>query len=238
MIEDKGDGITHYIPVVRKTRSEDIGQLMLALSKAQGTYKKPIANQDAPGGPYANLASLLDAVRESLSVNEIGFKQHTENLDDGSGSQILETTIGHSSNQWSTSYVRIPKKKTDRAEGNCLENHKRMQASMLLGIAPSSNDPILFDDNFAESSLEQTLEETRKPKSERVIDRSDVISGQRYQDLLIELDTYPEYVQSILDIYNIDTLADLPNEEYLHVRKEIMNMKKADAEWRKSKRGN
>lgn len=221
----------------RKTRSDDIGTLMGALAKAQGTYKKPKSNQTAPGGSFANLASILDAVRESLSLNEISFYQHVEYLDDGSGGMILETMLGHSSNQWISSLARIVKGKTDRATGNSIENHKRMHASMLLGIAPSDHDPVMFDDNFAESSMEQTLEDTRKPKSERVIDRNDVISLQRYQDLMIELDNYPEFVQSVLDTYNIETLADLPNEEYLGVRKEILNMKKADEEWRKKKRG-
>ncbi len=221
----------------RKTRSDDIGTLMGALAKAQGTYKTPKANQKAPGGPYANLASILEAVKESLSQNEISFYQHVEYLEDGSGGMILETMLGHSSNQWISSHARIVKGKTDRATGNSLSNHKRIHGSMLLGIAPSDNDPIMFDDNFTESSMEQTLEDTRKPKSERVIDRNDVISTQRYQDLMIELDHYPEFVQSVLDTYNIETLADLPNEEYLGVRKEILNMKKADEEWRKKKRG-
>lgn len=221
----------------RKTRSEDIGLLMGALAKAQGTYKTPKANQAAPGGKYANLASILEAVKESLSKNEISFYQHVEYLEDGSGGMILETMLGHSSNQWISSHARIVKGKTDRATGNSIENHKRIHGSMLLGIAPSDNDPIMIDDNFAEVSLEQTLEDTRKPKSERQVDRNDVISMQRYQDLMIELDNYPEFVQSVLDTYNIETLADLPNEEYTSVRKNILNMKKADDEWRKKKRG-
>lgn len=220
---------------VRKTRSEEIGQLMLALSKAQGSYKIPNANQDSPGGKFANLASIREAVKESLSKNELGFYQHIEYLEDGSGGMILETIIGHSSNQWISSMARIVRGKTDRSTANSIENHKRMHATMLLGIAPSDKDPLLRDDNFEESSLEQTLEETRKPLSERKIDRNDVISLERYQDLMIELDNYPEFVRSIVNTYSIDTLADLPNEEYVTVKKEIMKMKKADDEWLKKK---
>lgn len=219
----------------RPSRSAEIGMLMAALSKAQGSYLVPKPNQKASGGMFANLASILAAVKQSLSSNELGFYQYIEFLDDGSGCMLLISTLGHSSNQWISSTARIIKGKTDRSTANTIENHKRIHASMLLGIAPSDNDPIMFDDNFEESSLQQTMEETRKPKSERKVDRNDVISKERYEDLMVELDNYPDFLQSVLDTYNIETMADLPNEHFVDVKRQILTMKKADADWRKGK---
>jgi len=220
---------------IRKSQSDEIGLISLALSKAQGTYKTPIANQDAIGGPYANLRSIIDAVKESLSKNEIAYRQHVEYLEDGSGSMILHTEISHSSNQWFKSHARLIRKETDRATNNDVENHKRVQLSTLLGVAPVGNDPWMKDDNFEASSFKQTLEESKKPKTEKKLNRQDVISKERYQDLMIECDNYPEFVKSVLNTYDIETIADLPNEEYLNVKREVVKMKKAESEWRKSK---
>ena len=49
---------------------------------------------------FANLQAILKATRESLSVNEIGFFQFIELLDEGSGAALLKTTLGHSSGQY------------------------------------------------------------------------------------------------------------------------------------------
>ena len=128
-------------------RSTEINEIMGALAKAQGNYKRLVANQNAPGGKFANLQAILEAVRESLSENGLGFFQFIELLDEGSGGALLKTTIGHESGQYISSCARVVAGKTERQTGNIYEIHKRLHALMILGIAPSDNDPIAFDDN-------------------------------------------------------------------------------------------
>ncbi len=146
-------------------RSSEINEIMGALSKAQGSYKKLVANQDAPGGKFSNLQSILEAVRESLAKNGLGFFQFIELLDEGSGASLLKTTIGHESGQYISSCARVVTGKTERQTGNIYEIHKRLHALMILGIAPSNNDPVAFDDNGELMAEQHLISSLRKPDS-------------------------------------------------------------------------
>lgn len=209
-------------------RSEQIDQIMGALSRAQGSYKRLNANQDALGKKFANLEAILDAVRESLSKNEIGFFQFIELLDEGSGAALLKTTLGHSSGQYITSCARVVPGKTDRRTGNKYEIHKRLHALMILGIAPSENDPIAFDDDGEIIEDQHLVDTVRKPSSahKEEIDHEDVINKHQYEELLIELDGYGDLAKEIMKTYGIGTLADLPKGQYQIARKKIFNIKK------------
>ncbi len=216
-------------------RSPEINEIMGALAKAQGSYKRLQANQDAPGGKFANLQAILEAVRESLASNGIGFFQFVELLDEGSGAALLKTTLGHSSGQYIASCARVVQAKTERQVGNVYEIHKRLHALMLLGIAPSDNDPIAFDDNgeiLAEQHLIAQLRKPDSPKREE-IDRSDVINKTQYQELLIELDGFDKIAKDIMESHGIQTLADLPSGEYHRAQAKIRKIKKIEEEYRR-----
>jgi len=214
-------------------RSSEINEIMGALSKAQGSYKKLVANQDAPGGKFANLQAILEAVRESLAGNGLGFFQFIELLDEGSGAALLKTTLGHESGQYISSCARVVAGKTERQTGNIYEIHKRLHALMILGIAPSDNDPIAFDDNgeiIAEQHLISQLRKPDSPKKEEV-DRSDVINKNQYEELLIELDGFDKIAKDIMEVYDIHTLADLPSSEYHRARSKILKIKRTQEEY-------
>jgi hypothetical protein len=218
-------------------RSDEINEIMGALSKAQGAYKKLMANQDAPGGKFANLQSILEAVRESLAKNGLGFFQFIELLDEGSGAALLKTTIGHESGQYIASCARVVAGKTERQTGNIYEIHKRLHALMLLGIAPSDNDPIAFDDNgeiMAEQHLVASLRKPDSPKKEEV-DRMDVINKTQYEELLIELDGFEKIAKDIMEVYDIHTLADLPASEYHRARAKILKIKRTQEDYLRKK---
>ena len=214
-------------------RSSEINEIMGALSSAQGSYKRLVANQDAPGGKFANLQAILDAVRESLASNELGFFQFIELLDEGSGAALLKTTIGHSSGQYISSCARVIMGKTERQTGNIYEIHKRLHALMLLGIAPSDNDPIAFDDNgeiMAEQHLISSLRKPDSPQKEE-IDRSDVVNKTQYDELLIELSGFDKIAKDIMEVYDIRTLADLPAGEYHRARDKIRKIKRTQEDY-------
>lgn len=218
-------------------RSAQIDKLMASFSRAQGTYKPLISNQDAPGGKFANLQAILLAVRESLASNGLGFFQFIELLDEGSGAALLKTTIGHESGQYITSCARVIAGKTERSTGNIYEIHKRLHALMLLGIAPSDNDPIAFDDN-GEILAEQVLvAELRKPDSPQkdAVDRNDVVDKTQYQELLIELQGFEKIAKDIMECYGIQTLADLPSGEYHRARSKILKIKRTQEEYLRKK---
>ena len=214
-------------------RSEAINEIMGALSKAQGDYKPLVANQSVSGRKFANLQAILDAVRDALSTNGLGFFQFIELLDEGSGAALLKTTIGHESGQYISSCARVVAGKTDRQTGNIYEVHKRLHALMLLGIAPSDNDPIAFDDNgemMAENHLIASLRKTDSPQKEE-IDHNDVINAHQYSELLIELNGFEKIAKDIMETYDIHTLADLPSAEYHKARSKILKIKRTQEEY-------
>lgn len=211
-------------------RSQEINNIMLALATAQGNYRPLVANTRTPGGKYANLQAILDSVRDALSSNGLGFYQYVELLDEGSGAALLWTVLGHESGQYVRSCARVFTGKTDRQTGNIYEIHKRFHALMVLGIAPSDHDPVAFDDNGAELADFQVLEQLKKPTNyAKASDQSDYIeriSNDQYNDLLIELEGYPDIAKGVMDTYAIDTLADLPKEQYHQAANKVRLIKK------------
>jgi len=218
-------------------RSDEINEVMGALATAQGSYKPLIANQDAPGGKFANLQAILQATRESLSSNGLSFYQFIELLDEGSGAALLKSNVGHKSGQYISSCARVVTGKTDRQTGNTYEVHKRLHALMLLGIAPSDNDPIAFDDNGEIMAEQHLIAQLRKPDSpaKEEVDRNDVINKHQYEELLIELNGFEKIAKDIMEVYDIRTLADLPASEYHRARAKILKIKKTQEEYLRKK---
>ncbi len=206
-------------------RSQHIDKIALALAKAQGSYKEMISNQESPNGPYANLHATFAAVKSGLSENGIAIYQHTIPDD---GPKILETILMHSSGQWISSKERIIPGHTLRSTGNKYEIVKRMQAQMILGIAPTDNDPISFDDGGEELAQLQLIDDLKDPDSKKMmLDRDETITTEQYHELMSELDGYPEIAQDVLEAYGIESLADVPKSEYYKTKAKVMRVKRA-----------
>lgn len=222
---------------INRYQSEKIDLIMAALSKAQGGYKKLVPNELTIDGRFANLEAILDSCRAALSDNEISFFQYIELQDEGSGAALLKTTLGHSSGQWISSFARVISGKTDRQTGNNYETHKRLNALMLLGIAPSKYDPIAFDDNGLEQSEEVLVDTLRKPKENRLKEyRQEVINKDNYNELLIAIGDNMEILKDILSVYGITTLADLPKEEYHKTLDKIRKIRRTEEDYLRTRK--
>lgn len=214
-------------------RSESIDLLVAALSKAQGSYKTLVPNTVVPGGKFANLQAILESVREALSSNGLAFYQNVELLDEGGGQQLLKTIIAHSSGQWISTMARIIAGASFRETFNCIEAYRRLNALLLLGIAPSDNDPLIKDDNGLEEHDRQILSALRNPdkpiakKTEFV----DTISNDQYGELMHELEGYDIITKQIQETYNISSLADLPKSEYYTTVGRIRKLKRTHEEF-------
>lgn len=218
-------------------RSIEIDKISLALSKAQGAYKALIPDADSAHGKFASLEAVLTAVRDALAANALAFHQHIEILDEGAGASLLVTTLSHESGQHLGSVGRIIAGKTDRRTSNIMEIHKTIHAKTVLGIATKAYDAISFNDDGEEISQENLIEKVRKgKKSEDIMDKEDTITKDQHDELLIELDGYPEVCQDILECYNIESLADMPREEYHKARTRILRVKKTQEEYLQRKK--
>jgi len=212
-------------------RSEYIDKFVEAFSKAQGGFKKLVPNEDAAGGKFANLSAILESVREALSINGLSFYQQVELLDAGEGSSLLKSVISHNSGQWISTVSRIVPGATFRETFNMIESYRRLSALLLLGIAPSSYDPVIRDDNGEEQLDKATLENLRKPDSKRTSEFVDTITSEQYKDLMSELDGYEEIAKGIQVFYKISSIADLPKSEYYTVQGKIRRLKKTHEDY-------
>jgi hypothetical protein len=81
------------------SQSENIAELATALAKAQGAMTNAAMNRINPHfkSRYADLASILDAIRKPLSDNGLAIMQPTFFTDQEAW---VETILMHTSGQW------------------------------------------------------------------------------------------------------------------------------------------
>ena len=124
-----------------ETMSQNINELMGALSKAQGKIRAAKKSKTNPfhKSQYADLASIWDACRDVLSENGLAVVQTIDNTTDNN--MILTTILGHSSGQWikGTMPIMLADIKPQTI-GSTLTYYRRYSLSALVGIAPDDGE--------------------------------------------------------------------------------------------------
>lgn len=121
-------------------KSESIKELACALAKAQGQMGGAHKGKDNPffKSVYADLSSVVTAIREPLSSNGLSFIQATEPSDKDEIRVI--TMLMHESGEWLSSTIAIPVSKADaQGYGSAITYAKRYGLQGLLGV-PSEDD--------------------------------------------------------------------------------------------------
>lgn len=102
-------------------RSESIAQLAAALAAAQGEMtgaRKDSANPYYKS-KYADLASVIEAIRGPLAKNGLAYMQFPRAVPDGIE---VETVLCHSSGEWVSETLRLPAVSTyERKDGSIAE---------------------------------------------------------------------------------------------------------------------
>jgi hypothetical protein len=122
------------------TRSESIGELAKALSKAQGAMEHAKKSADNPffKSKYADLASVLDVARKPLADNGLCVVQGTFIED---SALRLRTDLLHSSGEWIASIYPVkPVKDDPQALGSAITYARRYAFQAMVGIAPEDDD--------------------------------------------------------------------------------------------------
>jgi len=104
-----------------KLQSDQIGEIMKALSKAQSKFPKILKNKQGYGYKYADLESLINAIGETLGENNLSFTQYLDEVD---GNHILYTILSHENGQWIKSKIKL-----------ILDHAKKMSPMQNLGSA-------------------------------------------------------------------------------------------------------
>jgi len=122
-------------------KSETIGKLAEALSKAQGMMKGAIKDSENPffKAAYADLASVWDACREPLSKCGLSVTQTTRIADNGE--PVIITTLLHASGEWMSGELLVKPVKADpQSVGSAITYGRRYALSAIVGIAPEDDD--------------------------------------------------------------------------------------------------
>ena len=124
------------------TKSESIKELAAALAKAQGVMKGALKDSANPffSSRYADLASVVEAIRAAFSANGLSYIQTVEPSD--KDEVRVETTLLHSSGEWiSCGILSLPVSKIDaQGYGSALTYARRYSLSAAVGVAPEDDD--------------------------------------------------------------------------------------------------
>lgn len=121
--------------------SDSITQIAAALAKAQGAMQHASKDQTNPHfrQKYADLASVIDAVREPFAKNGLSFMQRTSTIDSG---VTVTTILLHESGEWiSDTGLPVPVSKNDaQGVGSALTYGRRYTLMAMAGLAPDDDD--------------------------------------------------------------------------------------------------
>lgn len=138
-------------------RSESIASLAAALAQAQGKVMGADKSSVNPffKSKYADLASVIEAIREPFSKSGIAFSQFPRATD---GGIEVETLLVHSSGEWMSEILALPVAKADaQGIGSAITYAKRYALQAIAGV-PSEDD----DGNAAAKSTSAIREQGMK----------------------------------------------------------------------------
>jgi hypothetical protein len=121
-------------------QSENINELSSALSKAQKDMSFAVKDSVNPfyKSRYADLGSVWDACRETLTLNGLAI---TQSLMPENDKIYLVTTLCHGSGQWMRSYMPLITSKQDaQGYGAAITYMRRYTLSALIGIVTDEDD--------------------------------------------------------------------------------------------------
>ena len=122
-------------------QSEEIGELVGALAKAQSEMSKAHKDSENPffHSKYADIGSIIDASLGALNSNNIAVLQPFKIGE--SNSVIITTLLAHSSGQWIRGELLMnPEKDTAQALGSVLTYGRRYSLQSMICIAAEDDD--------------------------------------------------------------------------------------------------
>jgi hypothetical protein len=177
--------------------SQSISELVTALSKAQGSFKKVVFDKVNPyyKSKYASLVAVHDAIREPLAANGLAISHFMIYKD---GRLVMQTTLFHNSGEFISFELPIFGIKTDEDKltpqqlGSTLSYYRRYSICCLLAIPPGE------EDDEAPTGEDDDAEEAERPKHANPVKLSSA------------------ELTSAIDIYKIETAPlKLSNEELI-----------------------
>jgi ERF superfamily len=139
-------------------QSEQLNELAAALAKAQGMMSNAVMNRTNPHfkSRYADLASMLDAIRKPLSENGLAVAQLMEIRE---GGMVLRTVMVHTSGQWMASEYPLPTAVRPQEMGSAQTYARRYSLAALVCNSADEDD----DAQGAEAGKQKIESKGRSP---------------------------------------------------------------------------
>lgn len=207
-------------------KSTEQNELFSALAKAQ--TEMPIASKGSINpffkSSYASFSDIVKASRPVLSKNGLAVSQNI--MERENGQKYLYTILMHSSGQFIASRIKIMPPKPDIQEfGKYVSYVKRYSYAALVGVADSEEDD---DGETVMAEVRKDIypykrEENKKDPILTNPHKDITISRDQYQVLNDALQNHPEeeILSSLLNTFKIQTLADLPRDQFTTVLKHV-----------------
>lgn len=199
---------------LNNSRSTDLKELFAALAKAQAEMNTAGLSNTNPffKSRYADLAEIVKASRPALSKHGLAVIQQM--LTDDNGQTILHTILTHSSGQWIETRMRITPPKSDpQSLGSYVSYIRRYSYGALVNVIVCDDS-----DDDCETAVREERTTTLKgtnPTNYKAKDQSyDVITKEQLEELNYELNGYPDIAEMVLEKLHLQSLADMPKNQY------------------------
>lgn len=179
-------------------RSESIKELAAALAKAQG--QMPNASKSAANpyfkSVYADMSSIVDAIKKPLSDNGIAYVQTTDTED---GTVTVETTLLHSSGEWLSSQLRMrPVKDDPQGIGSALTYARRYSLQAIVGLAAEDDDGNAATGHTQTASKPKALPAPAPADTPTPANPTGTIEPEEANERITLLKNIAEYAQSLM----------------------------------------
>lgn len=159
-------------------KSENIGKLAAALSKAQGEISFALKDASNPffKSKYADLESVWSACNEALVKYELSIIQ----APDFEGEQMyLSTTLTHSSGEWIQSRCPLLLKTRDpQALGSAITYARRYALAAMVGVVQVDDDGEGAMSRNSKKEEEKSLTSSQKEEIKKLIEESPLAAKQ------------------------------------------------------------
>jgi hypothetical protein len=187
-------------------RSEEIIEIVTALSKAQGEFGVALHDKKNPHfkNSYASLQSVHEAIREPMAKHGLAVAHLVSG-------HVMCTTLFHISGQWLSCDLSIPDGLTPQQLGSALTYARRYSLCCLLALPTGQDDD---DGNQAESGFKMA----QKPPQ--------LITKAQAESIEQAIGDDAPRLMNLLRWFKIEKLVQLPATEYeplmarLHSKKE------------------
>jgi len=122
-------------------KSESIKEIATALNKVQKTLQAAKKDSVNPyfKSTYADLLSVWNACRESLTTNGLSISQVADM--DSEGRAVLETVLMHTSGEWIKGRLPLSTAKVDpQGQGSAITYARRYSLSAIIGLCTEEDD--------------------------------------------------------------------------------------------------